>query len=220
MRVPSTGTNNLGRVVTFVADGLQNPGAQLAVRADIANYSYGGLDGRNWIVTVSGKADENIASPFWRATINFGTGGVLSSIQASAYQGFSLSLPSSYCEVIIDVDPTIPTNIVPAGTYVFNVTLHRGIPNGESEVRLRTQTTVGNGIVRIPPFAKRFTPVNVACFGAGVTATFVTSLSSYTGPQLLLTRDAGSNIYVPAGDLTLNWAPNADVYVFDWLLEL
>ena len=217
-------TANLGKVVRITADGVVNPQPVLAVRADI-NALPGGnaLDGANWIVTVRpGPIRESmgINSPFWMARVNFGTGGVNTEIDATANPGFSVSLPADYCEVTIDVNPQHGTSIIGAGDYDFNVTVHRGIPNGDSEVKLRAQTNGVSGLLPVPAFAKYFLPVSDNCYGAGVTVDFSGGFG-YTAAQLTsIVKQSGGIPIVPTGDSTIFWQPEADVYVFDWILEL
>lgn len=216
-------TANLGKVIYFDADGVVNPQPQLAVRADI-NAIPGGnaLDGANWIVTVRPGPTRNnaINSPFWMATMSFGTGGVNTEIQATANPGFSCSLPADYVEVTIGVNPQHGSSVIVAGRYDFNVTVHRGMPNGDSEVKLRAQTNGVSGLLPIPAFAKYFLPVSDNCFAGGTSVAFSGGFD-YTGAQLTsIVKQSGGVPIVPTGDSTIFWTPENQVYVFDWILEL
>ena len=215
-------TPNLGRSVTFNADGIRNPPDQFALRADISELGGNPLDGANWIITVRpGVLSEQsgINSPFWMATVNFGAGAISSQIRATANPGFCMSLPASYIELTLGINPDHGSSILVAGKYDFNVTAHRGMPSGDGQIRLRVQTNGVSGLMPVPAFAKYFMPVSTNCYGAGVTAGFIGGFT-YSAAEFTAIKANGGIPDVPTGDDTIFWQPEADVYVFDWILEL
>lgn len=185
-------------------------------------------DGANWIVTIQPKQQVLQSDPFLntgRARIQFGVGGGLADLSVSLAPFVSLSLPglTAYVDIITSGSPVTDTQ--------FACTLHRGMPNGESEGRLLDITGPADGlgtvIGAIPAFAKRVQTLGDAAdplYQAGTTFRFDNAgfALDYTGPELLAIRDAGGKIDVPAGCfryVILGLVP-LDTAAFSWDIEV
>lgn len=214
-------SNTFGNTVEFVNPGPGNVSSnasfpeQRLVRADSADLypDKNPWDGNIWVlsggIAQSGNQDAaNNDSSAIRLRILFGSGGTMLTAIVTASPQFVINIPSNTIDVSVFVPPSFPNNALQPGVYRVSAILHRGTQVSTSAARLQTlpqDQVPGIPSIIVPLFAKRVQTLGASIspiYGAGVSMTFDTAAAatlSYTGPELLALKNAGTKIEIPAG---------------------
>lgn len=234
----------LGNTVTYVVPVSLGPGPAAGLPEQNWLDAYSGdlypdenpWDGKNWIlsggVSVDSVAGGNTNIEAFKVRILFGSGGALQEVIVNAAPQFEMSLPANTVKATIFTGPIHISRFINAGTYKFVGMLHRGIPNGDAEARILTLeddraegSVAGNLTVTIPAFAKRLQLMGSSTdllYAAPVRLIFEPSGLEYSGPELLVLKNAGTKISIPAGsgDVRIINMVGALLPVFSWDIEI